>query len=138
MATTSNAAVATGAEHGESLRRRNVATPQAAPQQIVQVEDKKKLQKKVRITPAAYMLPWMVATSSRGHLTNSFALLQEASFLQTLDEWEWLIAPIVFSFLAFFTRFYKIGLSPIVTWDEAQLVELASSGFLYCTDTICN
>jgi dolichyl-phosphate-mannose-protein mannosyltransferase len=40
--------------------------------------------------------------------------------LQFLDEWEFVIAPLVFTILAFFTRLYKIGLSPIVTWDEAQ------------------
>lgn len=54
-------------------------------------------------------------------------LPQEASIFRTLDEWEWVIAPIVLSFLAFFTRFYKIGLSPIVTWDEAQLVKPCSA-----------
>jgi dolichyl-phosphate-mannose-protein mannosyltransferase len=37
-----------------------------------------------------------------------------------LDEWEFIIAPLIFTALAFFTRLYKIGLSPIVTWDEAQ------------------
>jgi dolichyl-phosphate-mannose-protein mannosyltransferase len=37
-----------------------------------------------------------------------------------LDEYEYLIAPLVFTALAFFTRMWKIGLSPIVTWDEAQ------------------
>lgn len=37
-----------------------------------------------------------------------------------LDEYEFVLAPIVFTFLAFFTRMWKIGLSPIVTWDEAQ------------------
>lgn len=42
------------------------------------------------------------------------------SFLQTLDEYEFLIAPLIFTALAFFTRMWKIGLSPIVTWDEAQ------------------
>lgn len=46
--------------------------------------------------------------------------LQAPSFLQVLDQWEWLIAPILFTAVSFFTRFYKIGLSPIVTWDEAQ------------------
>jgi dolichyl-phosphate-mannose-protein mannosyltransferase len=40
--------------------------------------------------------------------------------LKFLDEWEFLIAPFIFTALAFFTRLYKIGLSPIVTWDEAQ------------------
>lgn len=69
----------------------------------------------------------VLATSiSCARLTDRTSSLQEASFLQTLDEWEWLIAPIVLSFLSFFTRFYKIGLSPIVTWDEAQSVKLSS------------
>lgn len=44
----------------------------------------------------------------------------EQTFLQFLDEWEFIIAPVIFTFFAFFTRMYKIGLSPIVTWDEAQ------------------
>ena len=44
----------------------------------------------------------------------------ETSVLQILDEYEFLIAPLIFTILAFFTRMYKIGLSPIVTWDEAQ------------------
>lgn len=42
--------------------------------------------------------------------------------VQFLDEWEFLIAPIVFTALSFFTRMWKIGLSDIVTWDEAQYV----------------
>jgi hypothetical protein len=54
------------------------------------------------------------------------SILQEPSVLDVLNEWEWLIAPIVFTALAFFTRLYKIGLSPIVTWDEAQSVVLGS------------
>lgn len=41
-------------------------------------------------------------------------------FLAFLDEWEFLIAPLIFTALAFFTRMWKIGLSDIVTWDEAQ------------------
>jgi hypothetical protein len=32
------------------------------------------------------------------------------------------IAPLIFTFLAFFTRMWRIGLSDIVTWDEAQYV----------------
>ena len=43
--------------------------------------------------------------------------------MQTLDEWEVVIAPILFTALAAFTRLYKIGISNIVTWDEAQLVD---------------
>jgi hypothetical protein len=45
---------------------------------------------------------------------------KEQTLLEFLDEWEFLIAPLIFTILAFFTRMYKIGLSPIVTWDEAQ------------------
>lgn len=47
---------------------------------------------------------------------------QTNSFIDVLDEYEFLIAPLVFTALAFFTRMWKIGLSPIVTWDEAQYV----------------
>ncbi|GAW15689.1 hypothetical protein ANO14919_051080 [Xylariales sp. No.14919] len=42
------------------------------------------------------------------------------SVLEILDEWEFLIAPLIFTAFAVFTRLWKIGLSPIVTWDEAQ------------------
>ena len=41
-------------------------------------------------------------------------------FVQFLDDWEFLIAPLIFTALAFFTRMWKIGISDIVTWDEAQ------------------
>jgi len=37
-----------------------------------------------------------------------------------LDEYEFIIAPLVFTAISFFTRMYRIGLSNIVTWDEAQ------------------
>jgi hypothetical protein len=47
---------------------------------------------------------------------------QQPSLLETLDRFEPIIALVVFTGLAFFTRLYKIGLSPIVTWDEAQYV----------------
>lgn len=45
---------------------------------------------------------------------------QTPSFVAFLDEWEFLIAPLIFTALAFFTRMWRIGLSPVVTWDEAQ------------------
>jgi dolichyl-phosphate-mannose-protein mannosyltransferase len=48
------------------------------------------------------------------------AAQQKSGFISILDEWEFLIAPIIFTALAFFTRMWRIGLSPIVTWDEAQ------------------
>lgn len=45
---------------------------------------------------------------------------QPFSVISLLDEYEFIWAPLIFTFFAFFTRMYKIGLSPIVTWDEAQ------------------
>ena len=47
---------------------------------------------------------------------------QQQDLWATLDEYELVIAPLVFTALAFFTRMYKIGLSNVVTWDEAQYV----------------
>lgn len=46
--------------------------------------------------------------------------IQTKSIIDTLDEYEYVWAPILFIAAAFFTRLYKIGLSNIVTWDEAQ------------------
>ncbi|WPH00942.1 glycosyltransferase family 39 protein [Acrodontium crateriforme] len=51
---------------------------------------------------------------------------QGNSFIQTLDDYEFLLAPLVFTALAFFTRMWKIGLSPIVTWDEAHFGKFGS------------
>lgn len=39
-----------------------------------------------------------------------------------LAGWESVLAPLIFTAVAIFTRLYKIGLSNIVTWDEAQYV----------------
>lgn len=47
-------------------------------------------------------------------------LIQSKSFLTVLDEWEPVVAPLLFTALSFFTRMYRIGRSNIVTWDEAQ------------------
>lgn len=93
-----NAAVhASGADQGE-LRRRNVPStePTETTVQRVEADDKKKQVKK------------------------------QQSFLQVLDEWEFLIAPIIFTALAFFTRLYQIGKSDIVTWDEAHFGKFGS------------
>lgn len=57
--------------------------------------------------------------SENAQLTD-YSQKKQNSVVQFLDEWEFLIAPFVFTVFAFFTRLYKIGLSPIVTWDEAQ------------------
>ena len=62
-------------------------------------------------------MPITSAGTSGSELTYSQS---EPSFLELLDEYEYIIAPLIFTFFAFFTRLYKIGLSPIVTWDEAQ------------------
>ncbi|MCJ1254367.1 Protein O-mannosyltransferase 2 [Lignoscripta atroalba] len=50
----------------------------------------------------------------------------QQSILSILDDYEPLIAPLIFTALAFFTRMYRIGLSPIVTWDEAHFGKFGS------------
>lgn len=40
--------------------------------------------------------------------------------MHVLSGWEPIIAPIILTALALFTRLYRIGRSNIVTWDEAQ------------------
>ncbi|KAI9893668.1 MAG: Protein O-mannosyltransferase 2 [Vezdaea aestivalis] len=50
----------------------------------------------------------------------------EQSILSSLDEYEFILAPIIFTLLSFFTRLYKIGLSNIVTWDEAHFGKFGS------------
>ena len=50
----------------------------------------------------------------------------QTSFTKILDNYEYLIAPLIFTALAFFTRMYKIGLSDIVTWDEAHFGKFGS------------
>lgn len=47
-------------------------------------------------------------------------MLQEPSLVNTLEQWEPIFAPLLFTALAFVTRLWKIGISDIVTWDEAQ------------------
>ncbi|KAL1866591.1 hypothetical protein VTK73DRAFT_4647 [Phialemonium thermophilum] len=96
MSNSDKAALATGTDAGAALRRRNVATSHPLPGQKQQAEESKNTLKK------------------------------DASVVQVLNDWEWVIAPLVFTALAFFTRFYKIGLSPIVTWDEAHFGKFGS------------
>jgi dolichyl-phosphate-mannose-protein mannosyltransferase len=100
MATEKAAAVASGADVGNGLRQRPAAVAQVQSGVTgpvpTQPEDNKKLVKK------------------------------EQSILQTLDEWEFIIAPLIFTALAFFTRLYKIGISNIVTWDEAHFGKFGS------------
>ncbi|KAK7980645.1 hypothetical protein PG989_013102 [Apiospora arundinis] len=93
------ATVASGADpNGQGLRQRHIpGTPVTVPAQQLEVDEKKLHGKK-----------------------------KESSFLGFLDEWEVVIAPIIFTALAFFTRLYKIGLSPIVTWDEAHFGKFGS------------
>ena len=52
--------------------------------------------------------------------------MQANSVMSTLDDLEPFIAPLIFTALAFFTRMWKIGLSPIVTWDEAHFGKFGS------------
>ncbi|TAQ84911.1 hypothetical protein B7494_g6761 [Chlorociboria aeruginascens] len=74
------------------------------------------------------------STSPNGGLVNRVEIDEKKtqakkspqSILEFLDEWEFIIAPLIFTILAFFTRLYKIGLSPIVTWDEAHFGKFGS------------
>jgi dolichyl-phosphate-mannose-protein mannosyltransferase len=98
----------TGAsQDGEGIRRRYVPDANQLAQQYVppQPEEKSKLKVGFPVRKGGVQLTFC-------H--------QPKSFLQTLDDWEFIIAPIIFILLAFFTRNWKIGLSPIVTWDEAH------------------
>ncbi|RCI17077.1 hypothetical protein L249_3251 [Ophiocordyceps polyrhachis-furcata BCC 54312] len=52
--------------------------------------------------------------------------VKQAGLLDVLDEWEPIIAPLIFTLLAFSTRLWKIGLSNIVTWDEAHFGKFGS------------
>lgn len=53
-------------------------------------------------------------------LQHALTDLQAFDIVSAVLEWEFIWAPLLFTALALFTRMYKIGLSPIVTWDEAQ------------------
>ncbi|KAF7914479.1 uncharacterized protein EAF01_000885 [Botrytis porri] len=90
-------AVASGADHTQTTRRRNVPSSNGSLVNTVEIDDKKTQVKKGK-----------------------------QSIVGFLDEWEFLIAPLVFTIFAFFTRLYKIGLSPIVTWDEAHFGKFGS------------
>jgi dolichyl-phosphate-mannose-protein mannosyltransferase len=108
-----DSAYTTGAAHDEAdPRRRNVSSYEKTNGKTVysvEAEDTKKLAKKVN-TDCCHFLT--------GPLM--FIPQQSKSFIQLLDEWEFIIAPVVFTAFALFTRLWRIGLSPIVTWDEAQ------------------
>ncbi|KAI0143244.1 dolichyl-phosphate-mannose-protein mannosyltransferase [Pestalotiopsis sp. NC0098] len=93
------ATVASGADpNGQQLRQRNVPGSAAPGVAVPYQQDEQKLHGKKK----------------------------EQSFLQILDEWEVVIAPIIFTAFAIFTRLYKIGLSNIVTWDEAHFGKFGS------------
>ncbi|KUL84819.1 hypothetical protein ZTR_07243 [Talaromyces verruculosus] len=59
-------------------------------------------------------------------ISDTKGVAKKNSFLDVLDEWEFVIAPIIFTALSFFTRMYRIGLSNIVTWDEAHFGKFGS------------
>jgi dolichyl-phosphate-mannose-protein mannosyltransferase len=76
---------------GDELRRRNGAPPTASAPAAAPIREKSKQKPE-----------------------------KPFELLAFLDDTEFIWAPLIFTALAFFTRMYKIGLSPIVTWDEAQ------------------
>ncbi|KAJ5792199.1 uncharacterized protein N7503_008177 [Penicillium pulvis] len=90
-------AISTGAKHDSDLRRRNVPDT-ARPQ-----------------TPMPYTAEDVKKQKP-----------QSTSFLQVLAGWEPILAPIILTALALFTRLYRIGRSNIVTWDEAHFGKFGS------------
>lgn len=104
----------TGARKDEAeLQRRNVSSYENANGSTVykvEAEDIKKLQKKVRPNQPRVEFNLLTATQTQ----------KSPGLLQILDDYEFLIAPLVFTAFALFTRLWRIGLSNIVTWDEAQ------------------
>jgi dolichyl-phosphate-mannose-protein mannosyltransferase len=108
-----NSPFTSGKDDGD-VRRRNVQSYEKANGGTVyrlEAEDTKKLQKVSQLKPPQNrpVLPQLLTT-----------IKPKSGLLATLDEWEFLIAPLIFTAFAFFTRMWRIGLSPIVTWDEAQ------------------
>ncbi|GLI81934.1 protein O-mannosyltransferase 2 [Penicillium ochrochloron] len=91
-------ASSTGAKHGADLRRRNVPDTGKASTSTFTVEHDVKKTK-----PG-----------------------QSPSFLHVLAGWEPIIAPILLTAFALFTRLYQIGRSNIVTWDEAHFGKFGS------------
>jgi dolichyl-phosphate-mannose-protein mannosyltransferase len=117
MATTART---TGADaHSEELRRRNVASQSngAAPVPTA-TQAKEKSKEKVCTPFTSYRSSQKVAAPDTGN--QELTVRQTFDIISFLDEYEFIWAPLIFTFFAFFTRMYKIGLSPIVTWDEAQ------------------
>ena len=108
-------AISTGTNDGD-VRRRNVQSYEKKTNggtvYKLEAEDTKKLS---RVTPVK-AVPLRVRFAQL--LTS--AQSRPGGLVAFLDEWEFLIAPLIFTALAFFTRMWRIGLSPIVTWDEAQ------------------
>ncbi|KAI1833723.1 CAZyme family GT39 [Penicillium roqueforti] len=91
-------AVSTGANHESDLRRRNV--PDISKVHLDSNRTNDEDVKKART--------------------------QSPSFLHVLANWEPIIAPILLTALALFTRLYQIGRSNIVTWDEAHFGKFGS------------
>ena len=99
------------APDGQDIRRRNVPshdTNGSITHPEKEIDDKKSQKVSAQDCVASALLMSDLQPKSRSPI------------LATLDEYEFLIAPLIFTILAFFTRMYKIGLSDIVTWDEAQ------------------
>ncbi|KAI5302570.1 Protein O-mannosyltransferase 2 [Ascosphaera pollenicola] len=100
MAASDQDALATGADQGRyDLRRRNTPAVEVNSVTVLPARDDRK------------------AVLPRRH---------QKSFLETLDEWECVIAPIVFTLASFFIRTWRIGISDVVTWDEAHFGKFGS------------
>jgi len=102
---------ATGADQkADDLRRRNVPQKQSSNGQVKVLPEQEKVKIQQQVHLSSTLGFWGLLTSHA----------QTNGLVAFLDEYEFILAPILFTFLAFFTRMWKIGLSDIVTWDEAQ------------------
>ena len=122
MATYAGVTSADPGVDGQGLKRRNVPTTEITPADEIrqELDTKKEQAKQVRSSSRSIgrVAHCMVFCRALANLQNQWQSGQ--SILSLLDEYEFIIAPIIFTLLSFFTRMYKIGRSPIVTWDEAQ------------------
>ena len=112
MATSRGVYTTGAADEGQDLRRRNVPGYEGSNGDVAQSFDELYDKKASKVGCS------LVVNENDG--ADGWIKQPRVSILQTLDEYEYLLAPLVFTLISFFTRMYKIGLSPIVTWDEAQ------------------
>jgi dolichyl-phosphate-mannose-protein mannosyltransferase len=114
------AARTTGADaQTDELRLRKNVAPQSQIPVVAEAPVKEKSKEKVCTSFCPRHSSFPPACSCNDQVLE-LTTQQPFDVISFLDEYEFIWAPLIFTALAFFTRMWKIGLSPIVTWDEAQ------------------